>query len=345
MINLNFETFIYSKIMKTIIKIFPGLVLIAAVSALAIFSDTLISRWVKFEAVTISIVLSITLNNIFTINEIFIEGINFTNKKLLKAGIILLGFKLNVDSILGLGYRVFIVILLYVLVSLILSVLLGKLFKLNKKTALLIGAGSSICGASAVVALSPCLKANKDNTIIAVTVINILGAFGVLLYSFLALKPGMFNEYQYGTWSGLTLHGVAHAIAAAFAMGKEAGEAGTVIKMARVLMIIPVSILFAMISRRDNGNNKKIDYKNILPGYVFLFITAVVINSVFTPPESVITFISFLSSSFILAAMTGLGFSIKLKSTANEGLKALLAGLVLFVILSLSGYYAVVKLF
>ena len=325
--------------MKTILKLLPGLILVSAISYAAVLIDISISKWIKLEAVTIAIILSISVNNIISIKELFYDGINFTGKRLLNAGIVLLGFKLNTGSLAGMGIKVFLIIIIYASISLFLAAVLGRIFRLNRKTALLIGAGSSICGASAVAALAPCLKADKRDSIIAITVVNLLGAAGVLIYSFLALNPSFFNDIQYGSWSGLTLHGVAHALAAAFAKGETAGEAGTIIKMARVLLIIPVSALFSVMS----GGEKEVktDFKKTVPSYVFLFISAAVINSVFTLPALFLKTASGLSSIFILAAMTGIGFSLKIKTAAGEGFKALISGGLLFAILSVTGYYAV----
>ncbi len=325
--------------MKTILKLLPGLILVSAISYAAVLIDISISKWIKLEAVTIAIILSISVNNIISIKELFYDGINFTGKRLLNAGIVLLGFKLNTGSLAGMGIKVFLIIIIYASISLFLAAVLGRIFRLNRKTALLIGAGSSICGASAVAALAPCLKADKRDSVIAITVVNLLGAAGVLIYSFLALNPSFFNDIQYGSWSGLTLHGVAHALAAAFAKGETAGEAGTIIKMARVLLIIPVSVLFSVIS----GGEKEVktDFKKTVPSYVFLFISAAVINSVFTLPALFLKTASGLSSIFILAAMTGIGFSLKIKTAAGEGFKALISGGLLFAILSVTGYYAV----
>ncbi len=325
--------------MKTIIRLIPGLLLISVIAAVSVLINKWIGRWFNPENVTIAIILSIFISSFFRPGKIFSEGISFSHKKLLNWGIILLGFKLHTAVLTRSGSMIFLLIISYAAASLFISVILGKFFKLDRKTALLLGAGSSICGASAVAALAPCLNAEKEKSLIAVTVVNLLGAAGVLIYSFIAVNSDCLNEYKFGTWSGLTLHGVAHAVAAAFAMGKTAGEAGTVIKMARVLLIIPVSLLFMFLSgrRKDNGSNMK----NVFPGYVFVFIAAAVLNSVITIPQPLLAVLSKLSSVFILFAMTGLGLSINVKTAAGEGSRALAAGSVLFAVLSVSGYYAV----
>ncbi len=258
-------------------------------------------------------------------------------------GIILLGFKLNPAVLLSGGLRTAAVITVYAAVSLSLSFILGKIFNIDNKTALLIGAGSSICGASAVAALTPCLNADRQKSVIAVTVVNLLGAAGVIIYSVIAVKSNNLNEYNYGLWSGLTLHGVAHALAAAFAMGDISGEAGTVIKMSRVLLIIPVSVLFTLISGKHSDKSYKIS--DLIPWYVFIFSAAALINSFTVLPDFFLEITTKASSLFILAAMTGLGFSVKLQTAAGEGLRALSTGAVLFLILSVSGYYAVQYLF
>lgn len=230
-------------------------------------------------------------------------------------------------------------IIAFVFILLASSIVLGKAFKVNKKLAALIGVGSSICGASAIVAVSPFISAEEDDAIIAVSVVNFLGAIGVLAYSFIALSHFDFTPIQYGVWCGLSLHSVANSLAAAFALGDVSGEFGTFVKMARVLMIVPVTILLGLIFNK-NSNTKKIKF----PTYVLLFIISGFINIMGFIPLPIIRILTETSSLFILMAMTAMGLSVHFKSIINKGIAALMLGTLLFAVFSSASLYTIIKI-
>lgn len=314
-------------------KYIPGIILVIAISLLSIFFNDLIKSFINLESLTIAIIIGIVVGNVFHIKDSFKPGINLSLKKLLKVGIVLLGFKLNVHSILKLGPQILIMVPIYVLIALTLSIVLGKLFKVNNKLSVLIGVGSCICGASAVMAMAPCINAKDDDSIIAVSIVSFLGAVGVLIYTAIATSSIGLTPIQYGVWSGLSLHGVAHAIAAAFAMGKVSGEIGTFVKMARVLMLVPVSLVLGLAFNKVEG--EKGSKKAKFPLYVLFFIIAGVINSFGIIPYQIINILGRSSSFLILMAMTAMGLSVNLKSILNKGKNASILGTVLFIILSL----------
>ncbi|WP_304943250.1 YeiH family protein [Vallitalea guaymasensis] len=315
---------------KTIKKYVPGIVFVLAISIASMFLNDLLKVYINLEALTIAIIIGIIYNNTVGTQKVFNEGVKFSLKKLLKVGIVLLGFKLNINSLLQLGPKILIMVMIYVPVALILSMMLGKVLKVNKKLSALIGVGSCICGASAVVAMAPCIGADDDDSVISVSIVSFLGAIGVLIYSGVAASQMDLSPVQYGAWSGLSLHGVAHALAAAFAGGNEAGEIGTIVKMTRVLMLVPVSIVLSLIFNKGNTSSKKTKF----PMYVLYFILAGVINSLGIIPTGITNILTNGSSIFILMAMTAMGLSVNLKSILNKGIKALITGTILFIILS-----------
>ncbi|WP_066503236.1 YeiH family protein [Abyssisolibacter fermentans] len=322
--------------MQKIKEMVPGIVFVFIVSVLSMYINDSIKNVINLEALTIGIIIGIIYNNTIKTQTVFKEGVKFSLKKLLKVGIVLLGFKLNFNSLLKLGPKVILIILIFVPSVLLLAALLGKLFKAQNKLATLIGVGSCICGASAVVALAPTINADDEDSVVAVSIVSFLGAVGVLAYSAIAVTSSISN-IQYGIWSGLSLHGVAHALAAAFARGDTAGEIGTFVKMGRVLMLIPVSLILGLIYNKGNGSSKKTKF----PMYVLYFIIAGVVSSTGIIPANILKILTKLSSIFILMAMVAMGLSVDFKSIKNKGMKALLIGSVLFLITSTSTYMIV----
>lgn len=209
---------------------------------------------------------------------------------------------------------------------------LGKRFNVEEKLAVLVGVGSSICGASAIVAMSSVIDADDRDAVVSVAIVSFLGGIGVLIYGAIASMGLGLSITEYGVWSGLSLQGVAHAIAAAFAMGDKAGEVGTIVKMTRVLMLVPMSIYlsqhFGQKSSEGYSNRAKV------PVYVLLFIVMIIINSLGIVPVGAISILKQTSSFLILMAMTGMGLSIKFSEIFKKGKDALVMGTVLFLIIS-----------
>ena len=312
-----------------------GILFVIAVALIATFLQDQIKVYFALETLTVAIVIGILYNNTIGTQSVFKEGITFSLKKLLKVGIVLLGFKLNISAVLDLGPNILILVLIYVPLTLFLFMILARRFGVNKKLATLMGVGSCICGASAVVALAPVIGADDDDAVVAVSIVSVIGAIGVIVYSGIANAVPV-TDLEYGIWSGLTLHGVAHALAAAFAKGDIAGEIGTFVKMTRVLMLVPVS-LFLSYHFKGEGASKKAQF----PMYVLYFIIAGIVNSLGILPVSLTSFLAKSSSFLILMAMTAMGLSVNFKHVARKGAKSFVMGMVLFVILSTVAYFTV----
>lgn len=321
--------------MKEYSKLLPGLMMVILVAMVSKFLGAQIQDVFKIETLTIAIIIGILYNNTVGTQAVFKGGITFSLKKLLKVGIVLLGFKLNVTAIMELGPKVLIMVLVYVPLTLFLFMTLSKKFGVNKKLGTLLGVGSCICGASAVVALAPVIGADDDDAVVAVSIVSLIGAFGVIVYSGIAGLESV-SDMTYGVWSGLTLHGVAHALAAALAKGEVSGDIGTFVKMARVLMLVPVS-LYLSYAFNGKGDKKKAEF----PMYVFYFIVAGIINSIGILPEFITSFFTKSSSFLILMAMTAMGLSVNFKQVAKKGAKGLLMGLIIFMPLSALAFYMI----
>ncbi|WBW97406.1 YeiH family protein [Oceanirhabdus sp. W0125-5] len=330
-------------------KLLPGIILTSIISFISIFIDKIMVENfnVRLEAVTYAIIFGIIYNNIFKASEGFKPGIKFSAKKLLKIGIVLLGFKLSIFSIVELGPSILIMVLILIPSVFIVSNILGKILGIDTKLATLVGVGSSICGASAIVAVSPCIYAEEEDATAAVAIVSLLGVIGVIFYPIISSALINISQSQYGVWCGLSLQGVAHAVGAAFAGGDVSGEVGTLVKMARVIMLVPTSIVLSIIfSKGQKGDKKKAKF----PMYVLYFVIAVMISSAYKEfsgnVEIVNWGINYLVKSskiLILMAMAGMGLGVDLKSFIKKGAKGFVMGLILFAIISVTTIFAIIN--
>lgn len=301
-----------------------GLLLVFAIALLATKLSAFLEPKFQIEVLTLAIVLGIAISNVFALPKIFDKGIAFALKDILVYGIVLLGFKLNYKAILELGPSLLFWTLIYMSFVFVVIYFLNKVFKLDTKLATLIGVGSSVCGAAAVIALAPSIGADEEDSVIAVSIVSFLGAIGVILYAAIAVTPAL-NDLQFGVWAGLTLHGVAHALAGAFAKGAVSGEIGTVVKMTRVLMLVPISIILSM-TFHQGGSAKRAK----VPRYVWYFALVGLVNATGIFPAFFVKVATELSNWFILLAMTAMGLGVHFKSIAGKGLKAVVFGTLLF---------------
>lgn len=327
-------------------SLISGILLTVALAIISKLLGEFLSPVLTLEALTIGIILGMLYANTIKVSPRLKPGIQMISKKWLTYGIVLLGFKLNFQLLADMGWSMFILVMLWVPALLISARFIGMKMGLSEKLATLIGVGSSICGASAIVAMAPSIKAEDDDALIAVGVVSLLGAVGVIVYSFIStISP--ISDVEYGLWSGLTLQGVAHALAGAFARGELAGQMGTFIKMERVLMLAPMTVMLATFFARKEGDSSDVAVKwwQRIPLYVLLFIGAGIISSTNLLPESITNLLGKVSGYLILCAMIGMGLMVHISSLRQKGGRALFMGSLYFTLLSIVGYAIVICMY
>ncbi|WP_231603389.1 YeiH family protein [Bacillus sp. FJAT-27231] len=267
----------------------------------------------------LSILIGMVWKNTIQVKPDYQEGIQFSSKVLLRAGIILLGFRLNLLDIAAAGYAVLATDVLVITFTMLFILLLGKVFKLDKHLSMLIAAGTAICGAAAIIAVAPIIKNKQEHTAIAVSCIAILGTVGALMYIF--LFPYLpISKYEYGVLTGATLHELAHVVAAAVPGGAESSQSAVIVKLGRVLLLIPVALLISFIMNRKELAEKGLKSLPI-PWFIFGFLFAGFINTLQIVPESIVTYLLLLSVYLLAMGMAGLGLNVNYKDFAKEGLK------------------------
>nr|WP_205181418.1 YeiH family protein [Neobacillus cucumis] len=292
----------------------------------------------------IAILLGIGWRALLGVPENLIAGTNFSSKKLLRIGIILLGMRLNLVDILHAGPKVFSIAVINIVFTLFVVYGLSRLFKVEKRLGILTACGTAICGAAAVVAIAPQIKANDDETAIGAATVAILGTIFTLVYTMLYPILGL-STHGYGIFSGATLHEIAHVIAAAAPGGKDAVDIAVIVKLTRVALLVPVAIMIGFWTNRGNrsqsGKQNKI-WKSIpIPWFIFGFLVMSAIHSLEILSTTFTNNLVLIAYLLIAMAMAGLGLNVDVETFRRLGLKSLGAGLIGSILLSILGYLLV----
>ncbi|WP_245850689.1 YeiH family protein [Paenibacillus herberti] len=280
-------------------------------------------------------------------------GITFSSRQLLRLGIILLGMRLNLMDIIKAGPQVLLLDAIHIAVTIPFVYWVSKRLGADRNLGMLTACGTAICGAAAVAALSPQLKARQEETAVAAAVVAILGTIFTITYTLLypVLKLGAVG---YGAWAGSTLHEVAHVLAAAAPMGREALDMAVLVKLARVAMLVPVALLLGVWVQRSARNSAAEHTASPakagtrsgkepipVPWFIFGFLAMSGVNTLGIIPPSVADAMVVAAYLLIAMAMAGLGLGVDFRVFRRLGGKAFLAGLAGSVLLAVLGFFLV----
>ncbi|MEC3654567.1 putative sulfate exporter family transporter [Bacillus siamensis] len=267
-------------------------------------------------------------------------GIRFSSKYLLKAGIILLGMRLNLTDIYHAGWHVFAIAVCCMMVAGAVVYGLSRLFRIDQTLSMLTACGTAICGAAAIAAIAPQIRSNENATAISAAAVSLLGTVFTVVYS-LSYHVLGFSPAAYGVFCGATLHEVAHAAAAGIAGGKAAVEMAVIVKLTRVTLLVPVAFMLGMRARRG-GKSETVSAASLpIPWFIFGFLgmSAIHTSGIISAAHS--AFLVQVSYVLIGMAMAGLGLNVHISAFRHNGWRALEAGLIGSLCLSLFGWAAV----
>lgn len=273
----------------------------------------------------------------------WVPGIVFSAKQLLRLAIIFYGFRITFQQIMEVGTAGFVVSTVMLTTTILIGSWLGiKLFKLDRDTSILTAAGSSICGAAAVLATEPVLKAEPHKSAVAVGTVVLFGTIAMFLYPMM-YKSGVLgmDPATYGIYVGGTVHEVAQVVAAGDAIGGVAADDAVIVKMTRVMMIAPVLIILGIIislSVRKNGESGG-KIKVVIPWFAVWFVVMSGVNSLQIIPEAIVADINEVDTFMLTMAMTALGMETNAAKFKQAGIKPILLALVMFAWLIGAGYF------
>jgi uncharacterized integral membrane protein (TIGR00698 family) len=259
-----------------------------------------------------------------------------TTNLLLKISVVGLGFGMNVFSAIKAGREGVLFTVASISLVFIAGTLAGKFFRTDKKTSLLISAGTAICGGSAIAAISPVIKADDKQISVALGAVFILNS--IALFVFPAIGHGLhLSQTQFGLWCALAIHDTSSVIGAASKYGAIALQTATTVKLARALWIIPVAFITAFVFKTDRKNIR-------IPYFIGLFILAMLVNTYVPFIKPVVPYITTLAKTGLTVTLFLIGTSLSFKTLKTVGVKPLLQAVLLWVLISGISLWAVTTL-
>ena len=278
----------------------------------------------------------------FTIGNPFPSETKKTTKYLLQVSVVLLGFGMNLASVVKAGKDGILFTIATIFGTLVLGFLIGKLLKINDKISALISSGTAICGGSAIAAVAPAIDADADETSVSLGTVFILNSVALFVFPIIGHSLNL-TENQFGVWSAIAIHDTSSVVGAAAKYGDEALRIATTVKLARALWIAPVALLFAFIYRAKDSEKKT---KIAIPWFIFLFLLATVIRT-YTPaevPPSIFDSLVNLAKAGLTVTLFLIGASLSRETLKNVGIKPLIQGVLLWLVISLVSLWAVWKI-
>lgn len=267
------------------------------------------------------------------------NGINFTSKYILQTAVVLLGFGLNLNVIFKTGIQSLPIIIATILTALIVAYIMMKLLNMERKTSILIGVGSSICGGSAIAATAPIINAKDEEISQSISVIFFFNALAAILFPILGRILGFstVNGDAFGIFAGTAINDTSSVTAAAatwdnmWGLGSSTLDKAVTVKLTRTLAIIPIALILSLLTAKQNKNtsNNSFNLKSTFPIFILYFIIASIITTItinFGVSPDLFMPLKELSKFFIIMAMVAIGLNSNLiKMIKNSG-KAILLG-------------------
>ena len=321
-----------------------GVLLIMLFSCAAFYiGDMGFVKSLSFSPMIVGIILGMLYANSLRNNlpETWVPGIQFCSKRILRIGIILYGFRLTFQNVVEVGIPAICIDAIIVTVTICGGVLIGRLMKMDRGIALLTSVGSGICGAAAILGTESAIKVKPYKTAVAVSTVVIFGTIAMFLYPIL-YRNGILDltPQEMGIFTGSTVHEVAHVVGAGNAMGKEVSDPAIIVKMIRVMMLVPVlliisySVMRAAVKSGDASGRGKIS----MPWFAILFLVVIGFNSLNLLPAGLVDFINTFDTFLLTMAMTALGAETSIDKFRKAGAKPFILAFILFIWLMVGGY-------
>lgn len=308
------------ELLTKLLTILPGIVLAAIISGAAYALRGLPGLGI-FSPMILAVIIGVIFANIIELPAKTAAGIAFCQRPVLRAAIVLLGFQLTFTQVQAIGLSGIAIVAVSLLATFVATLGVARLLGVDSKLAELIAAGTSICGASAIVATNSVTNANDEDVAYAVASITLFGTLAMFIYPLLMPVFGL-SAPEYGLWAGTAIHEVAQVIGAGFQNGPEAGEISTIAKLSRVAMLAPLVLGLGYLSRLRQA--KDVTARAPVPWFVFGFAAVVLFNSFVTLPEEFRTFVPKLTTFMLTMGLAAMGLRTNVGEIRSKGLRPLL---------------------
>ena len=279
-----------------------------------------------------ALLLGISFTLLISSNEELI--LKSTGTKLLQIGIVILGLTISSSGAINLTTKYFPYISLFVIVIFLVGLIASKILKIDTKLSILLVSGTAICGATAMVAISPLIKAKPKDLLTSLGAIFIFNAIAIAILPIIGNNIEMSSE-QFGSWMALAVHDTSSVIGASMSFNDNSVETATTLKLGRTLWLIPLIIILGVV----NKNNKST--KSIFPMFVLAFILAIFAGNLLNFDEQVLAILKNISSIFLVGALFCIGTQINLMSIKVINSRIIIFALLLWLFALSAAYFLI----
>ncbi len=264
----------------------------------------------------------------FTVGNPYTKQSSKASKHLLQFAVVGLGFGMNLHESLQSGKEGMLFTIVSVIGVLAIGYWLGRRMLLDTKTSYLISSGTAICGGSAIAAVAPIIKASPNQMSISLGTVFILNAIALFIFPPIGRFLELTQE-QFGMWAAIAIHDTSSVVGAGAAYGHKALEVATMVKLTRALWIIPISIATTFFFKQKESKIK-------IPWFIFFFILAMIVNTVFNLPMGFTSFITMLSKRGMTVTLFLIGSGLSIKTLKTVGAKPLILGVTLWIVIGVA---------
>jgi uncharacterized integral membrane protein (TIGR00698 family) len=309
-----------------------GILICAVIASAAYFLGRMVP---VIGGPVIGVALGILLTSLWKVPLAAKKGIKFTSKYILQLAVVLLGFDMNAASVLRVGQQSLWVIGLTLGAAFLTAFVVGKLLNVNKTLTTLIGVGTAICGGSAIAAASSAINADDQDVSYSISTIFLFNIVAVFLFPVLGHLLHM-SDTGFGMWAGTAINDTSSVVAAGFSYSNAAGNFATVVKLTRSLMIIPVTLVLAMLASHSKGGAQNFNFARVFPWFVLGFLAAAVLNGTGWLAVGTASGLAQAGKFLIIMALAAIGLNTNVQAFIKTGPRALILGATTWVVVMIS---------
>ncbi|MBI1329072.1 MAG: putative sulfate exporter family transporter [Alphaproteobacteria bacterium] len=319
---------------SSVLAVLPGVALASMLAVLA-FGLHAVRGFSLLSPMILSILLGMLFHNFIGTPAGAVAGVKFALRRVLRAAIVLLGLQLTAQQVIAVGWIGVVVIVATLVATFVVTKWVGRRLGVDPRLAELIAAGTSICGASAVIATNTVTCAHDEDVAYAIACVTVFGSIAMFLYPVL---PGLLHlsPRDYGLWSGASIHEIAQVVAAAFQDGRSSGEFGTIAKLTRVGMLAPMVLVLGFIaSRRQDHSQRTPSQRASMPWFVLGFVVLVIANSAVNIPENLRSLTQVTTTALLSLSLAAMGLETDFAKLRAKGLRPLALGAIAWAFIAL----------
>lgn len=280
--------------------------------------------------------IALLIGILFSLLHIRHDKLHGYTSKVLQLSIVLMGFGMGLSEVITASKTGFVTTTLSVISVMLLGILLGKLFKVEKNISLLIATGTAICGGSAIAAVAPILNSKSYQNSFALIVVFVLNAVALFLFPFVGRELGLSQEL-FGNWAAIAIHDTSSVVGAGAEYGEQALQIATTVKLIRALWIIPLSLVIALMQKNKSGKSIR------FPWFILFFLLAIVFAYYFPGLQSSYDHFSWLGKRGMVVALFLIGSNITMGEIKKSGPRSFALGITLWVITAAASLFLLTR--